>query len=58
MGPATASRPWARGNFQEQRNGGRTGLEGTAIVNEVRRLAKVGEKQKAKAGLGSIPVDL
>ena len=31
---------------------------GTAIVNEVRRLAKVGEKRQAKAGLGSIPVDL
>jgi len=34
------------------------GLEGAALVNEVRRLAKVGEKQQAKAWLGSIHVDL
>lgn len=42
MVPATLSRLWARGNFQKHKNGSMMGLEGAAIVNEVRRLAKVG----------------
>lgn len=56
--PATPSRPWASGNFQQQKLEGRAGLEGAAIVNEVRTLAKVGEKQQARAWLGSLRVGL
>ena len=55
--PATPSRPRARGqkiSSCRARDGGvgRMGLEGAAPVNEVRRLAKVGESSKPRLGWG------